>query len=396
MQNALTFFPPIHRACETLAKAGAIGLLATACLSACFYDEVINEEPQPGIRLVSTGLHYIGDLLQFDATKTIDDDDELTAEWTAFACVAPGDCRKLSDVSYKSIATKFDVEVLTHETIEVQLRVVDRFGAVRLQPDLLTSVISNRIPSIDIQQQGTREEDDAYVLGLPIHFVALSVSDNSTGGQELLPVLRDMDGDPTTISWELLPPSGSNVADRVFEAEGDTGYKLVPDIPGEWTIVLSADDGYGGTAEIRTTLIVAQDGPPCLTVMSPQPVDDGFYPVDSLDEPRRFSVLSVVDALDSFPRESGADLVFGEASFQWLLRAPGATEFVAIPGVVAASYVVDPAAYQPGDKLELRVEISDRVSGPERMLPCGNDVWSCALNTGSKCFQRKSWGVEIR
>lgn len=365
--------------------------------SGCFFDEVINEEPVPGISALNPGLHYIGDILRFNATKSIDDGSELIAEWTAFACVEPGNCRRIAEISYKSVATEFEVIVATHETIEVQLRIVDSFGAVRLQPDLHSSPVSNRQPSIDMQIQGTRESSSGpFVLGLPIHFVGLSMSTNSSGESELLPVLLDLDGDTTVISWQLSPPPGSLTKTRVFEPEGETGQRLVPDVAGEWTILLRSEDAFGGSAERELTFFVAEDGPPCLEVLSPQAVDNAYYPLDSLDDPRRFSVLSVVDALDPFPLAPGASPVLGEASFRWLLRSPGDSEFSLVPGFTASSYLIDATRYQPGDRVELRVEVMDRVSGPERELACADNVGSCELRAGSECFQRKTWGVEIQ
>lgn len=384
-----------HR--KSPAIAAGLTLCSALLFGACFFDEVINEEPIPGIvALDESNLHYIGDVLRFNATKTIDDDDELLAEWTAFACESVGNCRKLDELSFKSVAAIFEVPVLSHENIEVQLRIVDRYGAVRLQPDLFSSVISNREPEIDVQIQGTQESEGSYVLGLPIHFVGLVRSKNSSGVNEFLPELLDLDGDSTELIYKLLPPTGSVFENREFSPEGETGYRLVADIPGEWGVVLSATDGFGGSAEIRSTFLVAQDLPPCLEVLSPRAIDDAYYPLDSLEEARRFSVLSVDDTLDPFPLPGGADPILAEASFRWFLRAPGASEFVAIAGLNASSYVVDPALYQPGDSVALRVEVQDRVSGPERVLPCAEDVWSCALNTASSCFQRKTWGVVIR
>jgi hypothetical protein len=206
----------------------------------------------------------------------------------------------------------------------------------------------------------------------------------------------DPDGDELTLDWQLLPPPGSQSSERSFAPNGDDGYLLVPDIAGEWEVVVTADDGYGGITEVSEKFFVGVDGPPCVQGMDPLAVDDAYYLVDSADGARRFSVLSVQDALDPFPASLDSDPVLGQAEFRWLLKAPGSADFVELSGFTESDYLVDPDTYNPGDRLELRVEVADRVEGADRVLPCGPEVWSCALDTGSGCNQRKSWGVDIR
>ncbi len=67
-----------------------------------------------------------------------------------------------------------------------------------------------------------------------------------------------------------------------------------------------------------------------------------------------------------------------------------------IVGHTDEKYLVDPLAYKPGDQLELRVEVQDRVRGPQRELTCAEDARACALNAGAQCFQRLTWGVQIQ
>ena len=111
---------------------------------------------------------------------------------------------------------------------------------------------------------------------------------------------------------------------------------------------------------------------------------------------RRFSVLSVGDALDPFPASLDDDPALGEATFRWFLKSPGSADFVELSGFLGSDYLVNPNVYNPGETLELRVEVSDRLAGVERDLPCAADVWTCALETGSGCNQRLTWGVDIQ
>ncbi len=357
-------------------------------LGGCFFTEEINEAPVPGIRPLETGPYHLGDTLRFNATKTVDDvTNDLNCEWLARSC-SGSSCTVLREMR-GAIDTTFEVPIESHESIEIQLRVTDEFGATRLQPDVFRADVSNRDPSVNLQITGHREEaTNSYILYRPINIVVIpgvAASDE-----------YDLDGDEVELSWQLLAPPSSQEDQRSFVAVGDEGYILVPDVAGEWSVVLSADDGFGGTDQVRRDFFVGVDSPPCLQSIEPTFVQGGYYLVASGEGARSFSVLSVVDALDPFPAPPGQDEALGEATFRWLIREPGAAGFTVIAGHGAPRYEVDPLAYKPGDRLELRVEVQDRVSGPERDLTCAEDNWACELSAGSECFQRLTWGVQIQ
>jgi len=77
----------------------------------------------------------------------------------------------------------------------------------------------------------------------------------------------------------------------------------------------------------------------------------------------------VIDDLDVYPPQPD-DEVLGTTEFTWLVKAPGQPTHVLVPGRAATAFAVDPASYTPGDLLEVRVEIYDRM--PEAMN-CGTD-----------------------
>ncbi len=388
---------PMQWHLKTMSKLAALPLLI-ALLPGCFFDEVINREPDPGIRFINPGIHYIGDELVFDATKSIDDGSLVSMEWLALACNAEQSprCEKIAEELFSAEDSKFVVPVTGHNPIEVQLRVRDELGAYRLQPDTLTVAISNRAPELDMQVQGLVEPGDgSYVVGLPIHLIGLSRSMLS-GEPAFSSDLVDMDGDETTLTWTLFPPEESVLSARVFQPEGETGTLLIPDVAGAWSVQLLAEDAFGGSDVLVRDLFVAEDSPPCLGGMDPLPIEDAYYPIDHLSESRRFSVLSVDDVLDPFPASTSSSEEFGVASFRWLLQEPGSDSFVPLPGYSAASFLVDPALYPPGSELALRVEVFDRVVGPLRELSCAEEDWNCELVTGSSCFQRMTWGIVIQ
>ncbi len=362
----------------------ALGIL----LGACFFTEVINEAPVPGIRPLQTGPYRLGDVLRFDATKTVDDvTGNLNCEWQARSC-SGSSCTLLSEMR-GAIDFEFAVPIGSHESIEIQLRVTDEFGATRLQPDVFRADVSNRNPSVDLQVTGHREDGDSYILGRAIDIVVIP---GPTAGE----TQYDLDGDDVDLSWRLLPPPLSLEDQRSFVAVGDEGYILVPDVAGEWSVELTASDNFGGVDTVRRNFFVGVDQPPCLQSIEPAFAQDGYYLVPSEDGARYFSVLSVEDALDPFPASPGQDEVMGEATFRWLIRQPGATGFSEVANHTGARYGVDPLAYQPGDQLQVRVEVHDRVTGPQRELTCDEDSWACELSAGSQCFQRLTWGVQIQ
>lgn len=368
-----------------------LALLSGLGLSGCFFTEVINEKPVPGIDVLVAGPYHVGDVVDFDGKKSADDGDEgLSALWEARSCVddrVPR-CQPQRPSLEGQLDTVFSVTLESHETVEVQLRVRDSLGAERIQPDVYTIEVSNRDPFADMQASGFKEEDGAFVPYRPINLVAIA-------GDEALDEF-DQDGDEVDFEWQLFPATGSDAGARRFESVGETGHRLVPDVSGAWGVEVTLDDGHGGVDKVRKDFSVAVDRPPCLQIMDPTTVEDAHYLVESVDGPRRFSVLSVRDALDPFPALTENDPALGEAQFLWYLQAPGSATFEPLTGYSASSYLVDPAAYNPGDRLALRVEALDRVTGPERDLPCADDDWACALDSTSQCFQRLTWGVEIR
>ncbi|MCP4449779.1 MAG: hypothetical protein GY811_31275 [Myxococcales bacterium] len=372
--------------------AGIVVLFVGA--GGCFFTEVVNEAPVSGIRTLKDGPHFIGETLSFNATKTVDDVvSNLSCEWRAFTCQdsAGTNCTPIGEPEFYGITGEFEVLVESHETIKIQLQVTDELGATRLQPDIVTIDVNNRAPSIDLEVTGHKEpQTDLFVLYRAIDLV---IAPGVGGGDD---VTLDPDGDEVTFSWSYLAPPGSQESARSFDEVGEDGYRLVPDVSGQWTVTLTADDGHGGTDEITKTIPVGVDSPPCLQSLDPVADTSGFYLVESADGARSFSVLSVVDALDPFPMSPGADEVFGTSTFRWFLKEPGAASFTWIAGHVAESYAVDPLNYEPGDLLELRVEVQDRVQGAERELTCADDARACELNAGSQCFQRLTWGVQIQ
>jgi hypothetical protein len=190
----------------------------------------------------------------------------------------------------------------------------------------------------------------------------------------------DPDLDETTITAALHPPPASDPNHVAFVMTGSASWTLMPDVAGHWEVVVTADDGFGQRTPKTLTFEVAEDEPPCIAATSPAALPSSVYVLESRDAPRRFAVESVQDDLDPWPA-AGSRL-----GFRWFLDG------VEVGGHDLPDLTIDPADHLPGDTVELRVEIADRVS---RTLPCAPDQAQCSIG-GDMCLQRVTWKVEVR
>jgi hypothetical protein len=371
------------------AKRGHLALLAGALAThaACLYIAPINERPRARVEEMSVGPYTIGDQVVVSASKSTDDGDaaNLRVTWQARICDESGACEpvELSSVS-PSVRDDIGVTVDRKGELVVLATVTDGQGASDTI-DLRIDVI-NAAPTIEVQvNAGFPDPGDSggYVLGLPVEIVA-----------EIL----DTDGDELATSWVAFPPMGSTSTRDVVAVDGaDETYTLDADDPGVWEVRITADDGDGGQVEHTEPIVFAVDGPPCIGATSPV-AGPSAIPIVVDGEPTRFSVLSVFDALDGYPRPANPHPAVGEATFAWKLASPGSGgSFVDLSNPVA-DLVIDPALYEPGDRLALRVEVDDRnvffpLGCDEAQPLCNADDTE---NPAPSCTQRTTWEIEIR
>ena len=101
-------------------------------------------------------------------------------------------------------------------------------------------------------------------------------------------------------------------------------------------------------------------------------------------------MVGVTDDLDPYPTDQGAtDPLLGRPSFRWLVGAPGASP-VALAGSDVAAFHFDPAAYELGDDVLVRVEVADRRG---QWPSCDASLDTCGELA---CSQRQSWHVRVR
>jgi hypothetical protein len=356
----------------------------------CFYTGPINRRPFARITELDADPHYVGQSIRLIAAKSEDDDRVLVARWRAFACIGGGACARLGDDTViedlddpfvVTVPTQDAVDLPRFDRIEVELSVEDPHGAVGT--DSLALVVQNRDPMLRMQDTGFTDPrpGGGYVLGLPIRLAAEVV---------------DSDMDAVELSWKTPRPpvgGGSDPNSVVFEPDGsDDRRRFVPDVPGLWEIEAVADDGAGGVVSVVRPILVEADHPPCIDLVDPPAVADDMYVVDREGAPRRFSVLSVADALDVFPLPADALPEVAEAVFSWKIATPDTGgELVPLSGYAEPDYVIDPSAYASGDVVRLQVDVSDRVV----RTPCADADPTCSME-GDDCYQRLSWGIEIR
>lgn len=358
-----------------------LGLALPLFASGCVFSEPINRAPQARIVETSEGPYFDDTPISVSADKSKDPDGhEISLEWTARLC-RDGACSEVESEQREpdEIDEPFEFVPGAKGRLEVILTVRDEpYGATT--GDQLDFDILNRPPEVELQIQGHRLADGAYLIGRELAAVADAVD-------------PDAGDEPVELSAELIPPFESDPTEVIWEEAPEEGrWHLVPDVSGQWEIEVEADDGDGGVDRASQGFYIGEDTPPCIRSTDPEAPGEGRYVLGVDEGERRFSVLSVEDELDPYPaRPDVSDA--GEAAFSWSLATPDSGgAFTQVSGRDAPAFALDPSEHGPGDELALRVEVSDRV---ERDIPCGEDQLTCSIG-GNDCIQRTTWEVEIR
>jgi len=357
----------------------AVALVALS--TGCFYGGSINERPRAEIELATTGTLRAFDVVELRAGNSSDPDgDAISYFWTARKCDPEGRCDLVFDEGTNS---RFFIQLDSKEPVEVELIVTDELGAWARDTEPLQA--ENRAPDVSIQVSGLpAPETGDWTVGREL-LITASGSD------------RDRDLDSLAFEWRLTPPKLSSPNELVFESapagDDESARRLVPDVVGNWSLEVTVSDGDGGSLTDDVLIPVVADAPPCLSLSEPEAIPDAPYVLLGDAGPRTFSVLRVVDELDPFPEPATpqADDV-AVARFRWLLAGPDGNFDVVGEGA-DASFALDPADYAPGDVVDLRVEVLDRV---ERTLPCAEEQATCSIGDDPACLQRVTWKAEIR
>jgi hypothetical protein len=240
-------------------------------------------------------------------------------------------------------------------------------------------IVDDAPPTLEL-----REDAHSLTVGVPIDLFAL---------------YGDLDDplDNLDFTWQVVAPVTQPpiVLDPVITTS-DVSHKLaqsrlVPTANGTWDIkaTVTVRGDPASATERHLTFDVLPDRPPCLVQSRPiLPPPGAALPIT---EPTVFQIAVVDDDLDSYPPLS-SDPLFGTTAFAWSILRPGASVRQPLVGATGNAIDFDPAAFSPGDRVELRVEIFDR---NHTTIPCADGAATCSI-AGDGCLQRQTWQLEAR
>lgn len=354
-------------------------------LTGCFYLDPVNERPAAQIVPPAGPLHR-GDRVTVMAQFDDPEGQPGTYSWRVFACsgLVDGRATDCSDKIYEQDqpVAEFGVPVamtsqLPVQAVRVELNARDDRGAVAPAFPLVLPV-ADAVPTLVLRRTAR-----SYAVGAPIEMFA-SYGDADDGPLHV------------RVEWTVFTPASQPAyvredipvaSDPTDPAHITVGQRLVPGGTGEWDVKVTASDGLE-TTEKHLVFTVIPDQPPCIERSQPLAPPDGV--TLPIAEPTVFQVPLVDDDLDPYPPLNGPPQ-FGTTRFAWSIKPPGAARQTLV-GATGSSVDFDPAAFTPGDIVELRVEIFDRAHST---LPCADPQPTCSLSSTS-CIQRQTWRVEVR
>lgn len=356
-----------------LARLAPVAVLAA--LGGCFYLEEINHRPAIEIVRRTDVAVERGTSVELEAEIYDPDDQPVTIAWRAYACAqTTQECDEVPffESSARTVSVPAPLRTEAGQAVQhlrVSLTAVDARGARALPEQVLAVDVVNAAPRL----VGPQPVAARATRGLPLELrVQRSDSDDRV--------------EDVRLTWKVFGPVGTAHPPLRQLASDDPAIdrqELVPDVAGAWTVEVTAVDPAGGTATAQRAFVVSDEAPPCINALSPP----ASLPL-LFDQPRRLAVLSVDDDFDPFPASAS-----GAARFSWSLATPsrgGARQ--PLVGTTGSFVDLDPAGFVPGEVVELRVEVADRVA---RALPCGDGEATCSIQRNS-CVQRQTWRLEVR
>ena len=368
-----------------------VGRYALLCLavSGCFYVDPINQRPSLAIEQTSAGVVNRGDTVTLKA-KTDDPEDQFVyVHWRAQLCSSEAQCDQVPFFELSGDETVEASFVVPNEratdpaqpveAIRVVLEGQDDLGATARPEQQLLIPIADLAPTLELR----KDSRYGYVEKTWLNLYA------KAGDPDDWP-------DVPALTWEVFTPTSQpeymlldlDVAEDPDDpTHAQLGKQFLPDEVGEYEIRVTATDRLGASTVKSIMVSVVDDQPPCLRQLSPLVATaPAALPIS---EPTLFQVHVVTDDLDPYP--AVADPVLGTPTFTWSLLAPGMAARQQLTGVTGNGVALDPASYQPGDILELRVEIADR-----NHLTCEGDNPTCSVISDDTCLQRQTWRIEVR
>jgi hypothetical protein len=202
--------------------------------------------------------------------------------------------------------------------------------------------------------------------------------------------------DGFTLDWMVTAPPGAGsyafTGIPIVQDPADPGHRkavmrLTPSVTGSWDVQVTARDPERVAATQDLMVAIVADQPPCLRRWLPTvPPPGATLPIST---PTVFQVPLVDDDLDPYPPISEEPKLL----FAWSLLRPGGAQREVQTGATGNAIVLDPAAFTPGDLVELRVEIYDR---QRTALPCDDAAATCSIVSSDSCLERQTWRIEVR
>jgi len=403
-----------------LMRQGIACVLALA-FGGCLYVGGVNYAPE-GEVLIDTAGAKTGDWVELRAKVTDRDGDTLRFEWEVEVTPVTGVPYTLSlsdqggdagvGLQVDGVAPNAALLRPVSETLQkvavmathrgnyaVKLRALDEQGASRLletsfevgnQPPVIN-------PALDVETRFkmTDRYPDNIGDGLvrnPAHaHYTVWLKEDGTSDHE-----NDLScGGSSKVEYTLVSPDEAltDYFDVVRCATGELldrlRFRLDPaKVTAAQTVKIrvKVEDGHGGTAEETVTLDVVPNRPACIVAPNgtypPIPPATLMVPVMA-SEGRRFEVTWTDD-----------DVNEGQ-TYTWLVRDPGGA-FEPVQQGASGAVLEMPAWFRmPGQEVELRVVVADRVLG-SKLPACSEDTALCQAvkELPKDCYQWVTWKVQ--
>jgi hypothetical protein len=368
--------------------------LAAICvlLTGCFYIDPIF--PRPHYHLVAPDVVTRGGLVTLTAQLVDTESQAGSFEWTVSGCTGFDHGVASSCDATPFYRTQPDD---TASTVHVMVPATTMSGAMTQAIQITLDARSDRgaVALSDGSNQEFAVGDAPPVVRLDRQSHSLAVG----APIDVIATYGDIDSalDQVALEWTVIAPdlAGSYSFDDLPVAQdpADPGHRkagkrLTPTVEGSWDVQVIARDREGGsTMQHLSPFTVVPDRPPCLAQWLPAvPPAGQTLPISA---PTVFQVPLVDDDLDPYPPITAIP----QLAFAWSILRPGETQRQVQVGATGNAVALDPAAFTPGDVVELRVEIFDR---RRTALPCDDAAATCSIMSSGSCLQRQTWRVEVR
>jgi hypothetical protein len=376
---------PIPRMSDTFQDVRGLLLFRFICffllapIAGCIlYSDPINEAPE--ISIVQP--ERITRIAPAVFTATVNDPDQGQTPlrfgwWEAMGACSPD---LLENLRNGAVRAEQSIDLPTHSfhptlhgTYCVAVQVTDRHGARAAAAVTFETV--NLPPAIVLNSGVATEPETTRPLWSTLRVLA-----KAEDGLNF-----DPEGDSVGLQWSLTRPDQSTVVPMPCpDSSTATEVCFIADRSGEYTVSIEATDAHGLVQKTETKLTVAPDAPPCIGQFEPN------LPLllRAADATATFAILSVADDGDPFPRPTARS---SELRFTWSVQEPG-KPFGRLADYNAERFTL-PGTYKTGDRVQVRVEVEDRVirnaSGG-----CSDSDATCGVS--ATCLQRYTWAVEYR